>query len=91
MTAGHRLEIRGHAVLLDDTVLPLAGAGMALLRELASRPGQVFARSALSRLLPGDSTDGHAVEVAIARVRTTLGDPAVIQTVVKRGYRLAVD
>jgi uroporphyrinogen-III synthase len=30
------------------------------------------------------------VEVAIARLRTALGDPAIIQTVVKRGYRLAV-
>jgi uroporphyrinogen-III synthase len=89
--AGHRLELRGHAVVLDDTLIPLSGAGMALLRELAGRPGQVFSREALGRLLPGDSVDGHAVEVAIARLRTALGDPAVVQTVVKRGYRLAVD
>jgi uroporphyrinogen-III synthase len=89
--AGHRLELRGHAVLLDERLLPLPGAAMALLRELASRPGQVFSRAALGRLLPGESTDGHAVEVAIARLRTTLGDPAIVQTVVKRGYRLAVD
>jgi uroporphyrinogen-III synthase len=90
-TAGHRLEIRGHAVLLDEVLVPLPGAGLALLRELASRPGQVFSRAALGKLLPGESTDGHAVEVAIARLRTTLGDPAIVQTVVKRGYRLAVD
>jgi uroporphyrinogen-III synthase len=89
--AGHRLELRGHAVLLDDTLVPLPGAGMALLRELASRPGQVFSRDALGRLLPGESSEGHAVEVAIARLRTALGDPAIIQTVVKRGYRLCVD
>jgi uroporphyrinogen-III synthase len=63
---------------------------MALLRELAARPGHVFSRTALGKLLPGESTDGHAVEVAIARLRTTLGDPAIVQTVVKRGYRLAV-
>ncbi|MDT4923446.1 MAG: uroporphyrinogen-III synthase [Pseudonocardiales bacterium] len=89
--AGHRLEIRGHAVLLDGTLLPLPGAGMNLLRELAGRPGQVFSRDALGRLLPGESRDGHAVEVAIARLRTALGDPAIIQTVVKRGYRLNVE
>jgi uroporphyrinogen-III synthase len=29
--------------------------------------------------------------VAIARLRAALGDPAIIQTVVKRGYRLSVD
>jgi uroporphyrinogen-III synthase len=89
--AGHRLELRGHAVLLDDALVPLPGAGMSLLRELTSRPGQVFSRDALGRYLPGESSEGHAVEVAIARLRTALGDPAIIQTVVKRGYRLCVD
>jgi uroporphyrinogen-III synthase len=89
--AGHRLELRGCAVVLDDVLLPLHGAGMTLLRELAGRPGQVFSREALGRLLPGESSEGHAVEVAIGRLRTALGDPAIIQTVVKRGYRLAVD
>jgi uroporphyrinogen-III synthase len=88
--AGHRLEVRGHAVLLDSGVVPLPAAGMALLRELARRPGQVLSREELGRLLPGESSDGHAVEVAIARLRSALGDPAIIQTVVKRGYRLAV-
>lgn len=89
--AGRRLELRGQAVVLDATVIPLPGAGMTLLRELAGRPGQVISRDALARLLPGESSDGHAVEVTIARLRATLGDPAVVATVVKRGYRLAVD
>ena len=31
------------------------------------------------------------MEVAVARLRSALGDPKMIQTVVKRGYRLAVD
>jgi uroporphyrinogen-III synthase len=30
------------------------------------------------------------VEVAIARLRTTLGAPEIVETVVKRGYRLAI-
>jgi uroporphyrinogen-III synthase len=87
--AGHRVELRGCAVVVDDQLVPLPGAAMALLRELASRPGQVLSRGTLGRLLPGESSDGHAVEVAIARLRTALGDPAIVQTVVKRGYRLA--
>lgn len=33
----------------------------------------------------------HAVETAIARLRTALGDADTIRTVVKRGYRLALD
>jgi uroporphyrinogen-III synthase len=90
-SAGHRLELRGHAVLVDNEPVPLPMAGMTLLRELASRPGQVFSREVLGRLQPGDAIEGHAVEVAIARLRAALGDPAIVQTVVKRGYRLAAD
>jgi uroporphyrinogen-III synthase len=90
--AGHTLEIRGHAVVVDaDTLIPLPATAMALLRLLAAKPGQVHTREALMPALPGDSRDGHAVEVAIGRLRTALGDPAMIITVVKRGYRLAVD
>jgi uroporphyrinogen-III synthase len=60
-----------------------------MLRTLAARPGQVIDRATLLSALPG-AGDLHAVEVAIARLRTGLGSPGVVQTVVKRGYRLAV-
>ena len=43
------------------------------------------------KLTPGDGGDEHAVEVAVGRLRTALGDPRIIQTVVKRGYRLAYE
>ncbi|UED86053.1 uroporphyrinogen-III synthase [Streptomyces profundus] len=89
--AGHRLEIRGRAVVLDGALRPVPPAGMALLRALARRPGWVVARPDLLRALPGAGRDEHAVETAMARLRTALGAPSVIQTVVKRGYRLALD
>lgn len=89
--AGHRLEIRGHAVLLDGAPRPVPPAGMALLGALARRPGWVVARADLLRALPGTGRDEHAVETAMARLRTALGAPKLIQTVVKRGYRLALD
>jgi uroporphyrinogen-III synthase len=66
-------------------------AGMAILRALARRPGRVVARAELLRSLPGGSSDEHAVETAMARLRTALGEPKLVQTVVKRGYRLALD
>ncbi|MYY82883.1 uroporphyrinogen-III synthase, partial [Streptomyces sp. SID335] len=66
-------------------------AGMALLAALARRPGWVVARAELLRALPGAGRDEHAVESAMARLRTALGTPKLIQTVVKRGYRLALD
>ncbi|MER5278308.1 uroporphyrinogen-III synthase [Streptomyces sp. NPDC002809] len=89
--AGHRVEIRGHAVLVDDELRAVPPAGMALLHTLARRPGWVVARADLLRALPGSGTDEHAVETAMARLRTALGVPRLIQTVVKRGYRLALD
>ncbi|MFF9088093.1 uroporphyrinogen-III synthase [Streptomyces sp. NPDC014991] len=89
--AGHRVEIRGHAVLVDGDLRPVPPAGMSLLRALARRPGWVVSRADLLRALPGTGRDEHAVETAMARLRTALGAPKIIQTVVKRGYRLALD
>ncbi|MEV5608335.1 uroporphyrinogen-III synthase [Streptomyces sp. NPDC052225] len=89
--AGHRVEIRGHAVLVDGALRPVPPAGMSLLRALSRRPGWVVARADLLRALPGAGRDEHAVETAMARLRSSLGAPKLIQTVVKRGYRLALD
>lgn len=89
--AGHRVEIRGHAVLVDGALKPVPPAGMSLLRALSRRPGWVVSRAELLRVLPGAGRDEHAVETAMARLRSALGAPKLIQTVVKRGYRLALD
>ncbi|MDQ0387496.1 uroporphyrinogen-III synthase [Streptomyces sp. DSM 42143] len=89
--AGHRLEVRGHAVLVDGELRTVPPAGMSLLRALSRRPGWVVPRAELLRALPGTGRDEHAVETAMARLRTSLGAPKLIQTVVKRGYRLALD
>ncbi|MFH8575964.1 uroporphyrinogen-III synthase [Streptomyces zaomyceticus] len=89
--AGHRVEVRGHAVLVDGVLRPVPPAGMALLGLLARRPGWVVSRADLLKALPGAGRDEHAVETAMARLRAALGTPKLIQTVVKRGYRLALD
>nr|WSZ96268.1 uroporphyrinogen-III synthase [Streptomyces sp. NBC_00857] len=89
--AGHRVEIRGHAVIVDGDLRPVPPAGMALLHALSRRPGWVVSRAELLRVLPGAGRDEHAVETAMARLRTALGAPKLIHTVVKRGYRLALD
>lgn len=89
--AGRRFEIRGHAVLLDGELRPVPPAGMALVTALARRPGWVVSRADLLRALPGAGSDEHAVETAMARLRAALGASELIQTVVKRGYRLALD
>jgi uroporphyrinogen-III synthase len=89
--AGHLIEVRGQAVRVDDRLVPLGSSSMTLLRELTSRPGHVISRADLLKATPSDGGDEHAVEVAIGRLRTALGDPRIIQTVVKRGYRLAYE
>jgi uroporphyrinogen-III synthase len=89
--AGHQLEIRGTCVLVDGVVKELPPAGMATIRALALRPGTVVSRNDLLDALPGSGSDTHAVETAVLRLRTALGDKQIVSTVVKRGYRLAVD
>ncbi|MCT7658825.1 uroporphyrinogen-III synthase [Mycobacterium deserti] len=89
--AGHVLEIRGTCVLLDGVIKSVSPAGMATLRALAHRPGAVVSRNELLGALPGNGSDTHAVETAVLRLRTALGDKNIVSTVVKRGYRLAVD
>jgi uroporphyrinogen-III synthase len=88
--AGQELEVRGHAVLLDGEPRLLAPAAMAIVAALAARPGAVVAKARLAAALPR-GTDGHAVDVAVARLRAALGAGRHIETVIKRGYRLRVD
>ncbi|MGI8458970.1 MAG: winged helix-turn-helix domain-containing protein [Propionibacteriaceae bacterium] len=61
---------------------------LAVFRALADAEGAVVARATLLRCLPGEP-DEHALEVSMSRLRRSLPRPGVIDTVVKRGYRLA--
>jgi uroporphyrinogen-III synthase len=89
LTSGaHTLQVRGHAAVLDGRLVELAPGPMAVLRALARRPGVVVSRPDLLGELSGGG-DAHAVEMAVTRLRAALGAP-VVETVVKRGYRLAV-
>ncbi|MGY1664125.1 uroporphyrinogen-III synthase [Geodermatophilus sp. SYSU D00705] len=85
---GHQLQVRGHGAVVDGRLVELAPGPMAVLRALAARPGAVQSRPELVQGLPGGG-DGHAVEMAVTRLRAALGAP-LVETVVKRGYRLKV-
>ena len=91
VAARHRIEIRGSCVVIDGAVQAVSPAAMAILHALARRPGFVVARNELLRALPGVGSDPHAVDTAVLRLRKALGDRNIIATVVKRGYRLAID
>jgi uroporphyrinogen-III synthase len=89
--AGHLLELRGHAAVVDGQLRAVPPTPMALLRLLVARPGRVVPRADLLSVMPAAGDDEHAVETAVARLRAALGEPRLVQTVVKRGYRLALE
>jgi uroporphyrinogen-III synthase len=90
LAGGHQLLLHGQDVLLDGHEVRLSPAPTAVLHALVANPGNVVSRKALLAMLPsGTAGSEHAVEMAVARLRSALGTRAV-QTVVKRGYRLAV-
>ncbi|MBO9520009.1 MAG: uroporphyrinogen-III synthase [Nocardioidaceae bacterium] len=83
------LHVRASAATLDHDVLPLSPNGLAILRCLARRPGEVVSRDRLLEVLPGDSADPHTAEVAVARLRESLSSHgSLVRTVIKRGYVL---
>ncbi|WP_312856039.1 uroporphyrinogen-III synthase [Nocardioides stalactiti] len=88
--AGHLLLLHGEDVLLDGAPVKLSPAPYAVLQALLVNPGTVVSRRDLLTALPsGTAGSEHAVEMAVARLRAAIGTRCV-QTVVKRGYRLAV-
>ena len=91
--ASTEVQVRGQAVVVDGDLRLIAPAPMSVLRALAEQPGHVVSRQRLMSVLQRDSTpvQEHAVETAIGRLRTALGQPKLVQTVVKRGYRLALE
>lgn len=86
-TAG-LLHVRSGGAVLDGRYSPLSRSAAEILRRLARRPGAVVSRGALIELLPRTDASGHAVEVAVARLREALGVRDLVKTVYKRGYRL---
>ena len=66
-------------------------APYAALQALARKPGRIVSRRDLLRELPTrHAASEHAVEAAVARLRSAMGAD-LVRTVVKRGYRLARD
>lgn len=83
------LALRGSVVDVDDRRVALAPVALMILRSLVNARGSVVGRDRLAAGLPG-TNDEHALEVALSRLRQTIGVPGLIATVVKRGYRIDV-
>ena len=92
--AGVEVVLQGTLAVIDKEDVWLTERERALLAALARRPGMVVTKAELLRRVwrsDGiDGADGHAVEVAVGRLRRRLGPAGVaLQTVPRRGYRLA--
>jgi uroporphyrinogen-III synthase len=89
------VEVRGQALVVDGRLVPIQPGPIAVLRTLAREPGRVYSTAEIRALVPGWSgVDDHAIEVAVSRLRrslegTDLDGAGIVQTVMKRGYRLA--
>ncbi|HNI34452.1 MAG TPA: winged helix-turn-helix domain-containing protein, partial [Microthrixaceae bacterium] len=75
----------------DGEPVRLTERERAVLGLLAKRPGAVVSKQTLLEQVWAGESDDHVVEVTIGRLRRRLGDAGgSIETVVRRGYRLAV-
>ncbi len=89
-TPAGALVVRDRAAYLDGRPLALSPASLAVLGVLSAAQGSVVTRGDILTALPGGSSNPHAAEMAVARLREVPGMRDLVQTVVKRGYRIAL-
>lgn len=87
---GTPVTLQGSMAVIGEEEVRLTERERAVLHVLAGAGGAVVAKRALLRQVWGDTADEHAVEVTVGRLRRRLGDAGeAVQTVPRRGYRLA--
>jgi uroporphyrinogen-III synthase len=88
-TASGRVELRGRSLRINGEAIDMAPAPLLLLRALVGAGGAVLSREALSDLLELRGSV-HALDMTVSRLRSALPDTRLVETVVKRGYRIRV-
>jgi uroporphyrinogen-III synthase len=91
-TAAGEVTMQGRAVYVDGAAAPLTSREREVLDALAGAGGAVVPKARLLRTVWGSTAaEEHAVEVTVARLRRGLGPiGAAVETVPRRGYRLAM-
>ncbi len=87
---GVELVVQGAVSIVDGYPVRLTNLERGVLCRLAARPGATVTRGALLHDVWADTgVDPHVLETTVARLRTKLAPtPLVIETAVRRGYRL---
>jgi len=88
-TVSGRVELRGRSLRINGEPVEMAPAPLLLLRALIGAGGAVLSREALSDLLELRGSV-HALDMTVSRLRSALPDTRLVETVVKRGYRIRV-
>ncbi len=90
----YEVDLEAGELLKDGTRRHIQDQPLKVLRVLLEHPGELVTRDQLKQAIAPDSTFGdvdHALNVAVAKLRTALNDPAehpvYIETLHKRGYR----
>lgn len=81
------LDLRGSVLVIDGRPISLTPLALAVFRELFLARGAVVSRERLLQAVPA-MADAHALEMAVSRLRRSIGATGLITTVIKRGYRL---
>lgn len=86
-----RVDLAGRRVSVDGTPVPLTGKEFDILACLALEPGRAVSREEIFDRAWDEHWYGprKVLDVHIAALRRKLGDPALIETVYGRGFRLA--
>jgi uroporphyrinogen-III synthase len=88
-TRSGNVELRGRSLRIDGEPVEMAPAPLLLLRALLGAEGAVLSRESLSDLLELRGSV-HALDMTVSRLRSSLPDGRLVETVVKRGYRIRV-
>jgi uroporphyrinogen-III synthase len=83
------IELRGRSLRINGEPVEMAPAPLLLLRALLGAGGAVLSRESLSDLLELRGSV-HALDMTVSRLRSSLPDGRLVETVVKRGYRIRV-
>ncbi|MCU1369686.1 MAG: bifunctional uroporphyrinogen-III synthetase/response regulator domain protein [Ilumatobacteraceae bacterium] len=85
------VRVQGNLVRVGDAdPVALTERERSVLEVLSERQGAVISKQALLQRVWQDDSDEHAVEVTVGRLRRRLGPAGgSIETVMRRGYRLA--
>jgi two-component system OmpR family response regulator len=84
------VDLAGKALRIDEAVVELTAREWLVLECLVRRIGLIVSKDRLQQAVanPDQDATANAVEVHVSRLRTKLGDAAVIRSLRGLGYRL---